>query len=71
MAIPLFFVLTFLSILFTFSLLFATSRRGLIAAIATTTFLILAYLGVGNILNGFLIIAIGVTVELYFGATGK
>lgn len=68
-AIPLFFILIFLIILFTFSLLFAASRRGLIAAIAVTLFLFLSYLGVGNVLNLLLIVAIAVCVELYFGAT--
>lgn len=65
-AIPLFFILIFTSILFTTSLLFASSRRGLVTAISITFFLILAYLGVGNILNFALIAAIAVCIELYF-----
>lgn len=69
MAIPLFFLLIFLSILFTSSLLFAGSRRGLITSISLTLFLILAYLGVGNILNLILIVAIAVCIELYFART--
>lgn len=68
-AVPLFFVLIFSSILFTFSLLFAASRRGLIAAISITLFLILAYLGVGNILNLVLILAIAICIEIYFART--
>jgi hypothetical protein len=65
-AVPLFFVLIFSCLLFTFSLVFAGGRRGLIGSIAITLFLVLAYLGVGNILNLILIIAIAVAVELYF-----
>lgn len=64
--IPLFFTLTFLALLFTFSLIFAGGRRGLVGAIAITLFLVLAYLGVGNILNLILIVAIATSVELYF-----
>jgi hypothetical protein len=65
-AVPIFFVAVFTSLLFTFSLIFAESRRGLIAAIALTLFLLLAYLGVGNLLNLALIIAIAIVTELYF-----
>ena len=64
-AVPLFFILTFMSFLFTFSLIFASSRRGLVASTATTLFLILSYLGVGNILNLILIVAIAICIELY------
>lgn len=64
--IPLFFISVFVSLLFTFSLIFANSRRGLVATIAITLFLILLYLGVGNILNLILIVAIAVSIELYF-----
>lgn len=65
MAIPLFFIIVFLSFLFTFSLLFAAQRRGLIIATAATLFLFLSYLGVGNIINFLLIVAIGICFELY------
>jgi hypothetical protein len=65
-ATPLLFILIFLDILFTFSLLFANSRRGLIGASGITLFLLLAYLGVGNILNLILIVAIAACTELYF-----
>jgi hypothetical protein len=63
--IPLFFVTFFTTVLFTFSLLFAGSRRGFIAALSLTLYLILMYLGVGNYLNFVLILAIGICVELY------
>jgi hypothetical protein len=64
--IPLFFVTIFVSLLFTFSLLFANSRRGFIASLFLSIFLILMYLGVGNILNLILIVAIATCIELYF-----
>lgn len=60
-----FFVLVFTAFLFTFSLIFASGRRGVEGAGAITLFLILAYLGVGNILNLILIVAIAVCIELY------
>lgn len=65
-ATPLFFVLVFFALLFMFALVFADRRRGLIASTSLTFFLLLAYLGVGNILNLILIIAIATSVELYF-----
>lgn len=65
-AVPLFFLITFMALLFTFSLIFAAGRRGLIGAVGITLFLVLAYLGVGNILNLILIVAIAVSIELYF-----
>lgn len=68
LAVPLFFVIIFLAILFTSSLLFANSRRGLITSSSIFLFLILSYLGVGNILNLILLVAIAVTIELYFGS---
>jgi asparagine N-glycosylation enzyme membrane subunit Stt3 len=64
-AIPLFFVLFFVTLLFTFSLTFASTRRGLITSVSLFVFSILAYLGVGNILNLLLIVAIAISVELY------
>ena len=63
--VPLFFVTIFVSLLFTFSLLFANSRRGLVITIGLTFFLLLSYLGVGNILNLILIVAIATCIELY------
>ena len=65
-AIPLFFILIFFCLLFAFSLIFANSRRGIVATIALTFFLLLMYLGVGNILNLILIVAIATCIELYF-----
>jgi hypothetical protein len=65
-AIPLLFTLVFITLLFTFSLLFASSRRGLIASISLTLFSLLLFLGVGNLLNLTLILAIGTCTEIYF-----
>src|SRR3989344_6764303 len=65
-AIPLFFILLFVTLLFTFSLIFANSRRGLAISISMTLFAMLAYLGIGNVLNLILILAIAVAIELYF-----
>jgi hypothetical protein len=63
--VPLFFVIVFAALLFTFSLIFASTRRGLIGSISISLFLILSYLGVGNIINLLLIVAIAVSFELY------
>ncbi|MCX6704022.1 MAG: hypothetical protein NTZ07_01100 [Candidatus Woesebacteria bacterium] len=65
-AIFFFFILIFFCLLFTFSLIFANSRRGIVVTIAITFFLTLMYFGVGNILNLILIVAIAVCIELYF-----
>jgi hypothetical protein len=66
LALIAFFILVFLALLFTFSTVFANSRRGLIATLALVVFLLLRYLGVGNILNFLLIAGVAVTIELYF-----
>jgi hypothetical protein len=65
-AVPIFFIGLFVALLFTFSLVFASSRRGLITSLSLSLFLILMYLGVGNFLNLVLITAIAVCIELYF-----
>lgn len=64
-AVPAFFVLIFLALLFTFSLIFANTRRGLVVSISLILFLILRYLGIGNILNFLLIAGIATAIELY------
>ena len=65
----LFFIIFFMASFFTFSMLFANTRRGLLSATALSFFVILRYLGVGNILNLFLIGGLLVTIELYFHFT--
>jgi hypothetical protein len=64
-AIPIFFILLFITLLFTFSLIFASTRRGLISSLSLLLFSVLAYLGVGNILNLLLIVAIATCIEIY------
>lgn len=64
-AIYLFFLLVFFSLLFTFSLILGSTRRGLILSVSLTLFLILRYFGIGNILNLVLILALGLVAELY------
>lgn len=64
-AIPLFFLITFLAILFTASLLFANRRRGLLTSLVIMLFLILRYFGVGNMLNAILLVGIAVAFEIY------
>jgi len=64
-AIPLFLTFFSLSVFLTFSIVFANSRRGLIASFALTIFLLLRYFGIGNILNLLLIMGVGIAVELY------
>lgn len=65
-AIYLFFLLVFFSLLFTFSLILGSTRRGLILSVSLTVFLIFGYFGIGNILNLVLVLALGLTAELYF-----
>lgn len=64
--ITIFFVLIFLALFFTLSLIFANTIRGLIISVAVLLFLMLRYLGVGNILNFLLIIGITIATDLYF-----
>jgi hypothetical protein len=63
--VPLFFLIIFIALLFTFSTLLANSERGLIIASTATLFLLLRYLGVGNIINFLLIVGLGITTDLY------
>ena len=69
LAVPGFFVLIFLSLLFTFSTIFASSRRGFLISFGIILFLILRYFGVGNILNFLLISGLLITAEIYFRRT--
>ncbi|OGY07252.1 MAG: hypothetical protein A3D24_02640 [Candidatus Blackburnbacteria bacterium RIFCSPHIGHO2_02_FULL_39_13] len=64
---PIFFLLlTFLCFLFTSSLIFANSRRGLLVATGVILYMILKYFGLINVLNIILIVAILGIVEYYF-----
>lgn len=64
--VPLFFITFFVALLFTFSLIFANSRRGFLVSLSLSLFSILLYLGVGNWLNLGLILAIAACIEIYF-----
>jgi hypothetical protein len=64
--LPLFFVLVFIALLFSFSIILSHTRRGFLTAFGLTLFLILRYFGVGNILNLLLISGIIIAIELYF-----
>lgn len=70
-AVPTFFFISFLALLFSFSIIFSNTRRGFIAVLGLILFLILRYFGVGNVLNLFLIIAILICFELYFSRFQK
>jgi len=70
-AVPAFFFVSFLVLLFSFSIIFSNTRRGLVAALGLILFLILRYFGVGNVLNLILIIAILICFELYFSRFQK
>lgn len=65
-AVPLFFIATLFVLFFTLSIVFINSRRGFIAALAITLFVVLRYFGLGNLLNFLLLAGIGVALELYF-----
>jgi hypothetical protein len=66
LVVPLFFLVFFLALLFTFSTLFANTRRGFLSSFAITFFLLLRYFGVGNLINLLLLGGLIVTAELYF-----
>ena len=61
-----FFVLVFLLLLFFLSTIFVNTRRGLTLSIALVFYLLLRYLGIGNILNFLLIVGVAISIEAYF-----
>lgn len=63
--VPLFFLLVFLALLFTFSTIFANARRGLLITIVLTVFLLLRYFGIGNILNFLLMLGLAISIDVY------
>jgi hypothetical protein len=62
----LFLLMFFFATLFTLSTILTHTRKGMLVASALTIFLILRILGVGNLLNFILLIALAVAVEIYF-----
>jgi len=65
--VVLFFIVLFLAILFTFSLIFQNSRRGLLASVVVTIFILLRFWGIGNVLNLILLVGLAVSLEIYAG----
>ena len=65
-AILLFFLILLFALLFTTSTLFANTKRGLIITLAIIFFLILKYLGVGNVVNFLLIFALAIVFEIFY-----
>lgn len=63
--ILLFFVLTFLFLFFLLSLLFVSSKKGLVVSILTTIFLVLRMYGIGNILNAILLLGLAIIAIVY------
>lgn len=66
LAIPTFFLIFFLALFSTSSLIFRNRRRALFVTIAITLFLFLRLLGLGNLLNLLVLLGIFVAAELYF-----
>jgi hypothetical protein len=64
--IPVFLVLMFTTTLFTLSLVFADTRRGVITASALTLFLVLRLYEIGNIINLLLITGLALAIDYYF-----
>ena len=64
-AIPLFFVLVFISSFLTFSVIFKNKIQGAIIAGSIILFLLLRFFGIGNILNLLLIVGIVAAIEIY------
>ena len=67
-ALEAFYISSFLTLLFTFSVLFTNTRRGLIMALTIVSFLLLSSLGIGSLFNGVLLLVIAGIVEYYFSS---
>ncbi len=64
LVVVLFFILLFVLLLLTLSALLSNTRRGIIASIVITLFLILRVLGIGNIVNLILLAGLGVVADI-------
>lgn len=60
-----FLLISFLAILFTFALLFANTRRGLLVALGAISFMALRYYEIGNYLNLLLLAGVLLSLEYY------
>jgi uncharacterized membrane protein YhaH (DUF805 family) len=66
LALPGFFILVFLALFFTTTIILGKRRRGILVSFAITLLLMLRYFGIATLLNTLLIIAIASTIEFYF-----
>lgn len=64
-AVPMFFLILFLAVFLSLSLVFGNSRRGLLYSIGFLIFSLLRYFGVGHLLNLLLILGIAVAFDFY------
>jgi hypothetical protein len=60
-----FILITFFAVLFPAALIFAHTRRGLFSAFYVVLIMSLNYIGIGNILNFFLLLSLFVALEYY------
>jgi len=67
-AAGIFFLLIFTILLLSFSVILGNTRRGILVASSLTIFLLLRYLGVGNLLNFILIVCIALAFEIYWAS---
>ena len=70
-AVPLFFCLLFVALIFTMSTIYANTRRGILTSIVITLFMVLKYFGIGSLLNLFLIAGLAFSIEIYFSQSGS
>lgn len=64
----LFLLVTFLAVFLSTALLFANTRRGVLAASGVVIFMILNFYGVGNYLNAILLMGLLLALEYYLSA---
>jgi len=65
-AIILFFIALFFALFFTLATIFLNSRRGLLSTFLILIFLFLRYIGIGNVFQLIVLLALFVVVEYYF-----
>ena len=70
-AIPVFFILVFLTLFFTLSTLLVNAKRGLLVAISLVLYLVLSYIGLGNALNLAFLFGIAATLDIYFSKSNE
>lgn len=66
-AVPAFFVLSFLALLFTFSIILGDKRRGTVISVGISMFMVLRLVGLGNVLNLLLIAGIVTSIMVFIG----